>query len=137
MEITLGESTKPRDGEEGIGGQIMEVQPVVEHEPADKWVEGESQSADEVSKGHNPLVGFGGGDDLPRVWEPVRDICGQVSGFPELRNVLLHNGGDHPLASRSGHVWSGFAEKMRTWALELECARMDGQGKKKAWVQRE
>ena len=25
-------------------------------------------------------------------------------------------------------------EKVRTWALELERARMDGQGKKKAWV---
>ena len=29
-----------------------------------------------------------------------------------------------------------FVEKMRTWELELECARMDGQGKKKAWVTR-
>ena len=75
-------------------------------------------------------------NDLPRAWEPVRDICGQVSGFPELRNVLLRNGGDHPLASRSGHVWNGFAEKIRTWALELECVRMDGQGKKKAWVKK-
>ena len=25
---------------------------------------------------------------------------------------------------------------MRTWALELECVRMDGQGKKKAWVKK-
>ena len=81
-------------------------------------------------------MGFWGRDDLPCVWEPVRDVCGLVSGFPELRNVLLYNGGDHPLASRSGHVWNGFAEKMRTWALELECARMDGHVKKKAWVKK-
>ena len=85
-------------------------------------MEGKSQPADEVGKEYNSFVGFWGRDDLPRVWEPVRDVCGQVSGFPELRNVLLRNGGDHPLASRSGHVWSGFAEKMRTWALELDCA---------------
>ena len=25
---------------------------------------------------------------------------------------------------------------MRTWVLELECARMDGQGEKKAWVKK-
>ena len=114
----------------------MKIQPVIEHEPADKWVEGESQSTDEVSKEYNPLVGFRSRDDLPCVREPVRDVCGQVSGFSELRNVLLHNIGDHPLASRSGHVWIGFAEKVRTWALELERARMDGKGKKKAWVKK-
>ena len=69
-------------------------------------------------------MGFWGRDDLPRVWEPVHDVCGQVSGFPQLRNVLLRNGGDHSLASHSRHVWNGFAEKMRIWALELERARM-------------
>ena len=94
----------------------MEVQPVVEHEPANKWVESKSQPMDEMGKEYNPFVGFGGGDDLPRIWEPVRDIYGQVSGFPELRNVLLRNGGDHPLASRFGHVWSGLRRK-----CELGC----------------
>ena len=100
------------------------------------WVEGKSQPTDEMGKEYNPFVGFGGGDDLPRIWEPVHDICGQVSGFPELRNVLLRNRGDHPLASLSGHVWSGFAEKKRNWTLELERVRMDGQGKEKAWVRK-
>ena len=112
-------------------GQIMEVQPIIKHEPADKRVEGKSQSADEVGKKYRPLMGFWSRDDLPRVWEPVRNVCGQVSGFPELRNLLLRNGGDHPLASRSGHVWNGFAEKMRTCPLELECARLDGQGRRR------
>ena len=28
------------------------------------------------------------------------------------------------------------AEKMRTWALELECARVDGRGNKKVWVKK-
>ena len=100
----LAHDDKRRDVEDEIRGQIMEVQPVLEHEPADKWVEGKSQPADEMGKEYIPFVGFGGRDDLPRVWEPVRDVCGHVSSFPELRNVLLRNGGDHPLASRSGHV---------------------------------
>ena len=96
---------KRRDVEDEIGGQIMEVQPVVEHKSADEWVEGEYQSADEVSKEHNPLVGFRSRDNLPCIREPVCDVCDQVSGFPELHNVLLLDGGGHPLASHSRHVW--------------------------------
>ena len=84
-----------------------------------------------MGKEYNPFVGLGGRNDLPRAWEPVRDICGQVSGFPELRDVLLRNRGGHPLASCSGHVRSVFSEKMRTCELELECARMDGQGRRR------
>ena len=53
------------------------------------------------------------------------NVRGQVSGLPKLGNVLIRNGGGHPLASRSGHVWDGFTEKVRAWALELEGARMD------------
>ena len=37
----------------------MEIQPVVEHEPADKRVEGKSQSADKMGKKNYPLMGFG------------------------------------------------------------------------------
>ena len=39
-------------------------------------VEGKSQPADEVGKEYNPLMGFWSRDDLPRIWEPVRDIYG-------------------------------------------------------------
>ena len=49
---------KDRDVEDEIGGQIVEIQPVVEHEPADKRVEGKSQSTDEVGKKNHPLMGF-------------------------------------------------------------------------------
>ena len=77
----LAHDDKRQDVEYEIGGQIVKIQPVVEHEPADKWVEGKSQSADEVGEEYNPLMGFWSRDDLPRVWELVRDICGQVSGF--------------------------------------------------------
>ena len=106
----------------------MEIQAVIKHEPPDEGMERESQSAEEMGEEHYPLMGPGGGDELPFIWEPVRDVVGQVSGFPQLLDLPLRNGGDHPLASRSEHVWSGFAEKKRTWALELECARMDEQG---------
>ena len=64
----------------------MKFQPVVEHEPADKRVERKSQSANEMGKKNYPLMGFGRGDDLPRSWQPVRDIRGQVSSF---RNFLM------------------------------------------------
>ena len=70
------------------------------------------------------------GGDLSLRQKPVRDVCGQVSGHPKVGNVLLR----HPLASRSGHAANGPMEKVRTWALGLESARMDEQMRKKAWV---
>ena len=79
-----------------------------------------------------PLMGPGGGDELPLIWEPVRDVVGQVSGSPQFLDVSLRDGGDHPPACRSGHDWRRLRWEVRTWALELECAEMDKQGKKKA-----
>ena len=58
----------------------MEIQAIVEHEPPDKWVEWEAQSAEEIGEEHHPLMGPGGGDELPLIWEPVRDVVGKVSG---------------------------------------------------------
>ena len=83
----------------------MEIQAVVEHETPDKGMEWKAQSAEEMGKEYYPLMGPRGGDELPLVGEPVRDVCGQVSGRPELRNILLLHGGGHPLASCSRHVW--------------------------------
>ena len=60
----------------------MKIQPIVEHEPADKRVEVKSQSVDEVGKKNYPLMGFGRRDDLPRIWQPVCDVRGQISGSP-------------------------------------------------------
>ena len=60
----------------------MKIQPIVEHEPTDKRVERKSQSADEMGTKNYPLRGFGRRDDLPRIWQPVRDIRGQISVFP-------------------------------------------------------
>ena len=52
----------------------MKVQPVVEHETIDEWMEGKPQSAEEVVEENYPLVRFGGRNDLPRSGQPMRDI---------------------------------------------------------------
>ena len=98
-----------------------------------KW---KAQSAEEMGKKNDPLMGPGGGDELPLIWEPVRDVIGQVSGFPQLLDLPLRNGGGHPLASRSRHNWGRLRRDVRAWALELECAEMDKQRRKKAWMKR-
>ena len=88
-----------------------------------KW---KSQSTNEVGEEHDPLVGSRSRHDLPCIRQPVRDIYGQVSGRPKLSNVLVLDGGDHPLAltSGSGHgCLSG--KEMRTWALELEIEKAE------------
>ena len=85
--------------------QIMEIQAVVEHEPPDKGVKGKAQSAEEVAKKYDPLMGPGGGDELSLVGLPVRDVAGQVAGTVQSFDVLLRNRGGHPLASLSRHDW--------------------------------
>ena len=73
--------------------------------PPDKGMEWEAQSTEEMGKKYYPLMGPGGGDDPPLIWEPVCDVVGQVSGSPQFLDVSLRDGGDHPLASHSGHGW--------------------------------
>ena len=101
----LAHDDKHRDVEDEIRGQIMEIQAIVEHEPPDKGVEWEAQSAEEMGKKYHPLMGLGGGNELPLVGEPMCDVAGQISGAVQLLDVPLRNGGGHPLASRSGHSW--------------------------------
>ena len=115
----------------------MEVYPIiVQHEPPEERVKRKAQSAEEMGEKHDPLMGPGGGDELPLIWEPVRDVVGQVSDFPQLFDLPLCDGGGHPPAYRSRHGWRRSRWEMRTWALELECAKMDEQGRKKAWMKR-
>ena len=45
-EESLAHDDERRYVEDEIWGQIMKVQPVIEHEAADKWMEGKPQSAD-------------------------------------------------------------------------------------------
>ena len=104
-EESLAHDDKRRDVEDEVRGQIVEIQAVIKHEPPDEGMERESQSVEEMGEEYNPLMGPGGGDELPLIWEPVRDVVGQVSGSPQFLDVSLCDGGDHPPASHSGHGW--------------------------------
>ena len=71
----LAHDDKRRDIEDEVWRQIVEVQAVVVHEPPDKGVEWEAQSAEEVGKKYDPLMGPGGGDELPGArccWTGIR-----------------------------------------------------------------
>ena len=79
-----------------------------------------------VGDEYYPLCGLRRGDDLSLGRQTVGDLLRQISGRPELSNVLLLDGGDHPLAltTGSGHgCLSG--KEMRTWALELEIGKAE------------
>ena len=56
------------------------------------------------------ITGLRGRVDLPLGWKPMSNVFGQVPGLSKLVDVLLINGGGHPLASSSGsgHDWSAF-----------------------------
>ena len=95
-------------------------------------MEWKPQLAEEMGEEHYPLMGPRGGDELPLVWKPVRNVVGQVPNFPQLFDVPLCDGGGCPPASRSGHGWRRLRWEVRTWALELEYAEMDKRRRKKA-----
>src|SRR4051812_15789460 len=99
----------------------MEIYPIIIHQPVDERVEWKPQPAEEMRKEYYPLVGLRRGENLPLGWQAVGDFLRQISGRSELSNVLLLDGGDHPLAltTRSGHGCLG-GKEIRTWALELE-----------------
>ena len=85
---------------------------------------------DEVGEEHNPLMGLRIRNDLPCIREPVRDVCSQVSGRLELRICSSFTVEATHLPPAPDMF--GCAEKAWTWALELECAEMDKQRRKKA-----
>ena len=92
--------------EDGVWSQIMKIQPIVEHEPPHKGVEGETQASEEVGNEHNTLIGLWRRDNLPRSRKPVLDIGDQVSDLPKLRDVL-------PLESRRPPT--GLLRRIRTY----------------------
>ena len=47
-EVGLTHDDERRNVEDEVRGQIMKVQPIVEHETTDEWMEGKPQSAEEV-----------------------------------------------------------------------------------------
>ena len=135
-EERLTHDDERRDVEYEVRGQIVEIQAVVEHEPPDKWMQREAKSAEEMGEEYHPLMGPRSGDELPLFGKLVYDVASQISGLPQLFYVSLHDGGDHPPASRTGHGWRGLRWEVRTWVLELECAKMDEQRRQKAWMKR-
>ena len=104
----LAHDDKRRDVEDEVRRQIMEIQAVLEHEPPDKGVKWKAQSAEEVGKKNDPLMGPGGGDELSLVGQPMRNVAGQVAGGV----VPLVGGGEHP-AGRSGWVLSRPGDRHR------------------------
>ena len=73
-----------------------------------------------------PLVGLRRGDDLSLGRQAVGHPRRQISGRSELSNVLLLDGGDHPLALTAGSGQGCLSGKeMRTWALELEIGKAE------------
>ena len=71
-----------RDVEEGIRGQIMEIQPIVKHETSDEVMEGKPGSSEEVGDKYHPFAGLWGRDDLPWSRKPVCNLRHQVLRFP-------------------------------------------------------
>ena len=128
----LSHDDKRRGIEDEVRGQIMEVQAVVEYEPSDERVKRKTQSAEEMGKKYNPLMGPRGGDELPLIWKPVHDVVRQVSDLPQHFDLPLHDGGGHPSSSHSGHDWRRLRWEVRAWALELERAGTNKRRKKMA-----
>ena len=100
----------------------MKIQPVIEHEPPHKGIEGEAQAAEEVRNKHNTLIGLRCRDNLPRSRKPVLNIGGQISDLPKPRNVLLLDRGGHPSAFSVGssHIRGSGVLELRSRVLEFE-----------------
>ena len=97
----------------------MKIQPVIEHEPPHKGVEGEAQATEEVWDKNDTLIRLRCGDDLPWGRKHVLNIGGQVSDLPKPRNVLLLDRGGHPPAFRvgSGHIGGSEVLELSSWVL--------------------
>ena len=66
-----------------------------------------------------------------RSWGVAGDFLRQVPGRPELSNVLLLDGGDHPLALTTGSRHGCLSGKeMKTWELELEIGKAETERKR-------
>ena len=85
-EEDLTHDDERRDVEDEVRCQIMEVQAVVEYEPPDERVKRKAQSAEEMGEKHDPLMGPGGGDELPLVGEPVPM---SLDRYPVLRSFWI------------------------------------------------
>ena len=82
----LAHDDERRNVEDEIRSEIMEIQAIVEHESPDKWVKRKTQSAEEMGKEHHPLMGPGGGDELPSSGSRcAMSLC----RYPAFLNLLM------------------------------------------------
>ena len=65
-----------RDVKERIWGQIVKIQPVLEHETPHERVKGEYESTEEVGDEHHPLIGHRSRDDLRQIRKPMLKFRG-------------------------------------------------------------
>ena len=80
----------------------MEIDPVIEHKPSNKGVEGEPRPSEEVGDEYDPLTRSGSRNNLPLSRKPVEDFRSQVSCLSELHSILLCDRGSHPPALTAG-----------------------------------
>ena len=64
----------------------MEIQAVVEHEPPNKGMEWEAQSAEEMGKKYYPLMGPGGGMSSPLLGSQCAML---LDRYPVLRSLVM------------------------------------------------
>ena len=81
----LAHDDKHQDVEDELWGQIVEIHAVIKHEPPDKGMERESQSAEEMGEEYHPLMGLGVGMSCPS----SGSRCSMSSGrYPALLSFL-------------------------------------------------
>ena len=83
-------------------------------------MERESQFAEEMGEEYHPLMGLGGGDELFLIWEPVRDVVGQVSGSPQFLVGSLHDRGDCGSPGLGGVRIAGQYLRLDTWTMKIQ-----------------
>ena len=85
-EESLTYNDEHRNVEDEVRGQIMKVQPVVEHETTDEWMKGKPQSAEEMRDENYPLIRLWCGDDLLFGREPMAI---SLARYPASRSSLM------------------------------------------------
>ena len=91
-------------------------------------MEGKPQSADKVGEENHPFMRFGVGTTCPAAGSRCAISAAKYPApcnflmCPSVMEEAIH------LPPAPDMFWRELRRKMQTWALELECARMDEQG---------
>ena len=94
--------------EDGVWGQAMEIEPVVEHHPAHEWVQREPQASDEVGDKGYPLPCVGSGHLLVDAWSGGGYVGGEIPRVTQLLDGANRHDGTTPMPFEGiGHGWVG------------------------------